>query len=68
MQAFTVRNPFGPLWTTEMASALNIAVAKDGSGQLTPVYELDDEAEAEALRKKGYIVEPVTSAGQDAAS
>ena len=60
---FTIRNPHETALTPEVMQALGVQFATDSSGQAAPVYELDGEAEADAIRAKGLIVERVSTPG-----
>lgn len=56
----TIRNPNETLpLTPEVAKAFGWATARDSSGLLAAVYEVDDEAEIEEIRAKGLICERV---------
>lgn len=57
---YTVRNPKKPEpWTEDTVRSLGIETARDSSGELAPVYDLDDAAVTN-LQRRGFVVEPVS--------
>ena len=56
----TIRNPHETIpLTPEVAKSLRFETARDSSGLLAAVYEVDDEAEIQEIRAKGLICERV---------